>query len=151
MTVGGRAIDLLYFGRASAPGDLAIFDRASGVLFAGGLISLDRIPRLRDGDLDGWIAALEQLDRVPARIIVPGHGPVATREQARGTMAYLRALKARVETLYRQGVGLSQAVAAADLPKFRSWSLYDTMHAENVQHWYLHLEKDELRGEGRKP
>ena len=151
MTIVDRSIDLLYFGGASAPGVLAVFDRASGVLFAGGLISIDRIPRLRDGNLDGWIAALEQLDRVPARIIVPGHGPIATREQARGTLVYLRALKGRVEALYRQGVGLSEVVAAADLPEFRSWSLYDTMHAENVQHWYLQLEKDDLRGEEKKP
>ncbi len=151
MTIAGRVIDLLYFGWASAPGDLAVFDRASGVLFAGGLISVDRIPRLRDGNLKGWIAALEQLERIPARIIVPGHGPIATREQAARTMAYLRALKARVDALYRQGVGLSKVVAAADLPEFRSWSLYDTMHAENVQHWYLQLEKDDLRSEGKKP
>ncbi len=151
LTIAGRRIDLLYFGWASAPGDLAVFDRSSGVLFAGGLISIDRIPRLRDANLDGWIAALEQLDRIPARIIVPGHGPIATREQARGTMTYLRALKARVETLYRQGVGLSKVVAAADLPEFRSWSLYDTMHAENVQHCYLQLEKADLRGERNKP
>ncbi len=151
MTIGGRTIDLLYFGWASAPGDLAVFDRASGVLFAGGLISIDRIPRVRDGDLDGWIAALEQLDRIPARIIVPGHGPIATREQARQTMAYLLALKAKVETLYRQGLGLSKVVAAADLPEFRSWSLYETMHAENVQHQYLKLEKDDLRRQETKP
>lgn len=151
MTIGGRVIDLLYFGRASAPGDLAVFDRSSGVLFAGGLVSVDRIPRLRDGDLDGWIAALEQLERIPARIVVPGHGPIGTRDAARATLVYLRALKSRVEALYRAHASLSDALGTADLPAFRTWSLYGTMHPENVQHLYLQLERDDLRREGKKP
>jgi glyoxylase-like metal-dependent hydrolase (beta-lactamase superfamily II) len=49
------------FGWASTPGDLAVFDRASGVLFAGGLVSNGRVPELRDGQLAGWLDALDRL------------------------------------------------------------------------------------------
>ncbi len=143
--VGGRDIELLYLGLASAPGNLAVFDRRSGVLFAGGLVSLGRIPRLRDGDLDGWIAALERLQKIPATLIVPGHGPIATQAEARQTLAYLRALKQKVHALYAKGTGLSAAVAGGDLPAFASWSLYPTLHRENVQELYVRLERADLQ------
>ena len=149
MNVGGRDVELLYFGRTAAPGNLAVLDRRSGVLFAGGLVSIDRIPRLRDGDLDTWIDALETLDAVPATVIVPGHGPVGTPAQARRTLAYLQALKSTVGALYRRGVGLAESLKAADLPDFRGWSLYSTLHQENVQELYLRLERADLEGPTR--
>ena len=67
-------MELLYFGWASTPGDLAVLDRDSGVVFAGELVSAGRIPELRDGKLDGWLQALDRLRHVPARVVVPGHG-----------------------------------------------------------------------------
>ena len=141
---GGRELQLIYLGWASTPGDLAVFDRASGVLFAGGLISAGRIPLLRDADLDGWISALDRLARVPAKTIVPGHGPVLTPTEAGGTLAYLRALKAKVGELYKNDVGLSESAALARLPAFESWSLYEVVHQQNVQQLYLQLEREDL-------
>jgi len=146
LKVGGRELELLYFGRTAAPGNLAVLDRRSGVLFAGGLVSVDRIPRLRDGDLDAWIGALERLDAVGATVIVPGHGPVCTPAQARRTLDYLLALRSTVETLYRRGVGLGEARKSAELAEFRDWSLYATLHPENVQELYLRLERADLEG-----
>lgn len=143
--VGNREVELLYLGGGSAPGNLAVFDRRSGVLFAGGLVSIGRIPRLRDGDLRVWTDALTKLRSLPATIIVPGHGPVATPAEADRTLAYLNALEAKVTALYRQGAGLVAAVRDGDLPEFRSWSLYETFHAENVQAIYLRLESADLR------
>lgn len=150
MDIGGRTIDLIAFDRASTPGNIAVFDRTSGVLFSGGVVSVDRIPRLRDGDVRGWLAALDELDRVPATAIIPGHGPVVSRAATSGMRTYLRRVVPRVETLYREGVGLSSAMKAADLPSFRSWSLYETLHVENVQWLYMELERAELLGAERR-
>ena len=149
LDVGGRELQLIYFGWASTPGDLAVFDRTSGVLFAGGLVSAGRIPEVRDANLEGWIAALEQLDKLPVKAIVPGHGPVLTREEARQTLTYLRALEAKVGTLYKAGAGLTEAIARAELPAFESWSLYRVVHPQNVQHLYLQLEREDFNREGR--
>ena len=143
--VGGREVELIAFERGSAPGNIAVFDRASGVLFAGGLVSIDRVPRLRDGDMAGWFAALDALGRLPAAKVVPGHGPVVTLAEVSRTRSYLKATEARVDTLYREGAGLSTALGAADVASFRSWSLYDTLHVENVQWLYLQFEGADLR------
>ena len=48
----GRRIQVLYFGHSSGPGDVAVLDAQSGVLFAGGLLDHLRIPDVQDSDLD---------------------------------------------------------------------------------------------------
>jgi len=144
MRVAGRDIELLYFGWASTPGDLAVFDRASGVLFAGGLVSNGRVPELRDGQLAGWLDALDQLQRMPVRIVVPGHGPAGGRELVDLTTAYLRALDAQVQSMYRHGATLTQTVDEVALPAFSNWDLYSTLHRQNALHRYLQLESEEL-------
>ncbi len=96
LAVAGLNLQLLYFGWAATPGDLAVYDPASGVLFAGGLVSNARIPELRDGKLAGWLLALDRLEEIPAHWVVPAHGPVATPAAIAQTRAYLLALDARV-------------------------------------------------------
>jgi glyoxylase-like metal-dependent hydrolase (beta-lactamase superfamily II) len=144
MRVAGRDLELLYFGWASTPGDLAVLDRASGVLFAGGIVSNRRIPELRDGQLAGWLEALSGLERTPGRIIVPGHGAPGGRDLAALTAAYLRALDERVGGLYKRGATLTQTVDDATLPAFAQWDLYSTVHRQNALHRYLQLETEEL-------
>ena len=144
--IAGRTLDLLHFGWAATPGDLAVYDRASGVLFAGGLVSVQRIPDLRDGRLDAWLEALGRLGAVRARIVVPGHGPVSKTASVEATRAYLLALDARVRALYGRGRGLLDALDEADLPEYREWALYPSLHRKNVQHRYLELEALELEG-----
>ncbi|HSV59049.1 MAG TPA: MBL fold metallo-hydrolase, partial [Variovorax sp.] len=58
LDVIGRPLELLYFGRSSGPGDVAVFDPQSGVLFAGGLLDAQRIPDAQDGEIEGWLRAL---------------------------------------------------------------------------------------------
>ena len=74
----GRRLQVLYFGHSSGPGDVALLDQQSGVLFAGGLLDEQRIPDVQDADLDGWTQALQALRRLPVKAVVPGHGPVAS-------------------------------------------------------------------------
>ena len=145
LNVAGRKLELLHFGWAATPGDLAVWDRASGTLFAGGLISIGRIPDLRDGKLENWIAALDSLLKLPAQYVVPGHGPVRAPYNATGTLLYLRALDKQARDLYGQGKSLSEAIGAAALTDFQKWSLYPEAHRQNVQRIYLQLEQAELK------
>ena len=146
LEVAGRKLELLYFGWASTPGDLAVLDQDSGVLFAGGMVTSGRIPAVRDGDIDGWLQALERLARVPARVIVPGHGPAGGGEAIRATVDYLRALDRQVQALYGKGTSLMEAVDAAALPTYSNWSLYPALHRQNALHRYLQLEVKDLGG-----
>src|ERR1035437_6973630 len=46
----GRNVRVLYYGHSSGPGDVAVLDEQTGVLFAGGLLDNLRIPDVQDSD-----------------------------------------------------------------------------------------------------
>ncbi len=144
--VAGRDLELLHFGWGATPGDLVVLDRRSGVVFAGGLASIGRVPETRDGRLADWIEALDALAILPARRMVPGHGPVSDLGEVRRTQAYLRELDALVRRLYEDGLSLLEALDASDLPAYRGWGAYASVHRRNVQQRYLELELDDLEG-----
>jgi glyoxylase-like metal-dependent hydrolase (beta-lactamase superfamily II) len=150
VTSSGRPLEIHHFGWASTPGDLAVLDQASGVLFAGGLVSMDRVPEIRDADFEGWLAALSELRKLKASIVVPGHGRISGPEEAiAATESYLNALNAKVKHLYATGNGLLDAVEAGGLPAYAKLALYDSLHRRNVLHRFLQLEIQDLGGDPR--
>ena len=142
--IGGRMLELLHPGWAATPGDLMVLDSMTGTLFAGGVVSIDRIPELRDADFGGWVRALEQLPLTGAGVVIPGHGPPVPIGQARATLDYLMALDLRMRKLFDSGIGLMDAIEAAAVPAFADWAGYPTIHRKNALERYLQLELDEL-------
>jgi glyoxylase-like metal-dependent hydrolase (beta-lactamase superfamily II) len=140
----GRRVQLLYFGHSSGPGDVAVFDAQSGVLFAGGLLDQLRIPDVQDSDLDGWHQALRSLRELPIRTVVPGHGPAASAAVIDAVDRYLTALSARLMALLRDGAALSEVPDAAALPEFAAWDQYETIHRRNASLLYVRFEREEL-------
>ncbi len=140
ISAGGRTLDLLYYGPTSAPGAIAVLDRESGTLFGGGMVTMDRIPDLKDADLGQWQAALRSLGRIAPARIVPGAGPVFDPARLPELAGYLAAIRPAVEAAFLQRVSLGEAAAAAPLPAYRDWALYDSMHRKNVEQLYLRLE-----------
>lgn len=140
LRTGGRRLHLIPVGWAHTEGDLAVFDEASGVLFAGGLVYADEIPYTRESRIEGWVAALDVLRALPVRHVVPGHGPVGGPERLENTRRYLRGLLDIARTQLERGVDASGA-AAADLPEFSGWALHAERHDLNVQHAFGELEE----------
>jgi glyoxylase-like metal-dependent hydrolase (beta-lactamase superfamily II) len=140
----GRMVKVIYFGHSSGPGDVAVLDETSGVLFAGGLLDEHRIPDVFDSDLAGWREALGRLRALPLRRIVPGHGSVTTPAAIDAVARYLSTLEARVTELFNAGTSLAEAPDAARLPDFASWDQYDTTHRRNASIVYIRIERELL-------
>jgi glyoxylase-like metal-dependent hydrolase (beta-lactamase superfamily II) len=141
LAVIGRDLRLLDLGSAAAPGSVALYDPASGVLFSGGMVMVRQVVETRDADPAGWQRALERLSALAPEIVVPDHGPVGTVGDIAASGRYLAALEARVGQLVRDGVSLADASARGQLPAFASWSRYEPVHGHNVHHAYLRLER----------
>lgn len=142
ITVAGRTVELVYFGHSSSAGSIGVLDRASGVLFAGGLVALGRVPDTRDAHIGTWLSALEALKKRAPRVMVPGEGPVAPVARADELARYLVALQSAVERTLKRGVSLNEAAASSALPQFAQWPLYRPAHNRNVEHLYLQLERE---------
>jgi quinoprotein relay system zinc metallohydrolase 1 len=144
VVIGGRRLRLLHFGWAHTEGDLAVLDLDTGVLFAGGLVFLDRIPVMQQASTRGWIAALEQLKAQPIKRVVPGVGPIAEPARIGDTAAYLAALLESIERQYAEGKSAIDVLYSSELTEFSRWALYDSTHPLNIQHVYRELEREEL-------
>jgi glyoxylase-like metal-dependent hydrolase (beta-lactamase superfamily II) len=144
ISVAGMTLELHHFGWGNTSGDLAVFDRTSGVVFAGGLVDVDRIPELRDARLKEWEKVLDQLRLLPIKHVVPGHGPVSDATAIDNFAIYLRSIERKIRALYEQGVSLSDVEAKGDLPGFTSWALYTSQHHKNVHYAYLQIEQEDL-------
>jgi glyoxylase-like metal-dependent hydrolase (beta-lactamase superfamily II) len=144
IAVIGRRLQVLYFGHSSGPGDVALLDLQSGVLFAGGLLDELRIPDVQDADLDGWAQALQALRRLPVKAVVPGHGPVASVKIIDAIDRYLAELRARVLALLQSGTALSEVPDAAALPGFAQWDQYETIHRRNASILFVRYEREQM-------
>ena len=141
LTLDGEEIRLVRVARkAHTAEDFLVYLPKRQTLFAGDLVFNDRIPSLRDGDIDGWIAALEAIRALPLKHVIGGHGDRTDAASAEMTYRYLTALRDRVRDAIDNDVGIAEATRTIQLDAFRSTALYEEMHAQNVEAAYRMLE-----------
>jgi quinoprotein relay system zinc metallohydrolase 2 len=139
--LGGRTLELRAWPTAHTDTDLTVLDTATGTLFAGDLVFMDRMPVV-DGSLIGWLAVMDELARIPAERVVPGHGPATAPWP--GAMAaqrrYLEYLRDEVRAALRRNRTLAQAVDEVPPPPGQGWRLAEENHARNVTASFTELE-----------
>lgn len=140
----GRPVRVLQFGHSSGPGDIAVLDERTATLFAGGLVSVQRIPDVIDSDLKGWQQALAAMAARAPMHIVPGHGPAADAAAIAAVQRYLAQLQARLIELFASGAPLSEVPDLAALPEFEAWDQYELIHRRNASVVFLRLERELL-------
>lgn len=141
LDLGGRKLELRAWPKAHTDNDLTVFDAASGTLWTGDLLFIERTPAI-DGDLQGWLAAMDGLDKMPAAVTIPGHGPV-TRDKKAALVRqrrYLATLLDDVRASIRQGADMPAAMATAAASERSRWKLFDIVNRRNVNLLYPVLE-----------
>ena len=144
VSVAGITLELHVLGWGNTSGDIAVFHRQSGVLFAGGLVDIGRVPELRDSHLKNWQAVLRKLERFPIKQIVPGHGPSADARAIPAFAAYLSAIERKARELYVENVSLIDAESKGELLEFQDWRLYRAQHHKNIHRAYLQIEQEDF-------
>jgi len=138
--IGGRTLRLLAL-NGHSHGDLALLDKATGTLIAGDLLFHDRAPATPHADIDGWLAALDVLEAVPAARIVPGHGPLDTGGTSIAqTREWLTWLRASLREAVLSGKDMSEAGAMAIPERFSSMKVARYELQRSVSHFYPGLE-----------
>lgn len=141
--LGGRRLSLKAWPTAHTDNDLTVLDSESGTLFTGDLCFREHMPVL-DGSIKGWLEVIGSLEALPARHVVPGHGPVATsvHEALEAERVYLEDLKQGVKKELAQGHRLRQAVDDLSTDRHGDWKLFEEFQARNVTAAYTELEWD---------
>jgi len=140
LDLGNRALTLQAWAPAHSDNDLTVLDDTTQTLFAGDLVFLRHIPVV-DGSLRGWLAATGALSRIPARRVVPGHGPMAEWPLALADeRRYLERLAQDCRALIASGASLAQAAAIAGVSEKPQWELFEEYNARNATAAFAELE-----------
>ena len=132
----------------SAPGhtesDLVLWDEASRVVWAGGLVYEQRLPELAQGGVDAWLSALERLAALkPLHVI--GNAVSSAKDSQNlppamvDTRAYLSDLRSAVLKAMDEGRYAGE-VGAIEMPAYKAWIGYAQRQGFNVQRAWRELE-----------
>jgi glyoxylase-like metal-dependent hydrolase (beta-lactamase superfamily II) len=78
MSIAGRTFDVRVAPFAATEADLWIVETEAKLAIVGDLV-VDLVPFMDTACPDGWIRALDEIERVPFHTLIPGHGPIMTR------------------------------------------------------------------------
>ncbi|MGJ0486054.1 MAG: quinoprotein relay system zinc metallohydrolase 2 [Methylomicrobium sp.] len=139
--LGGRILKLTAHQPAHTDNDLSIYDPLTDTLWLADLLFLEHLPVI-DGSLKGWIAEIEQLERHPYKVVIPGHGPIVTDwpQSLQPEKRYLLSLLTNVRALINNGGFLEQALESINYEAKDEWKLFEDFHRKNVSTAFAELE-----------
>lgn len=79
MTIAGRRLDVHLAKFAATEGDTWVYDPKTRTAIVGDLV-VDIVPFMDTACPDGWSKALGEVAATPFRTLIPGHGPVMSRD-----------------------------------------------------------------------
>jgi len=142
ITIDGRAfLALPLAGHTEA--DLALLDRATGILVTGDLVFHDRAATTPSADLPVWHAALDRLEAAGAAAVLPGHGPLDRAGAAiPQTRAYLHWLEDTMRDAAGQGLDMIEVMDLPLPPEFAGLGAEPEEFHRSVSHLYPTIERE---------
>ena len=126
--------------KAHTADDLFVYIPSKKVVFAGDLVFNARLPSLRDGNINGWLTALQELRKMDVKYIIGGHGESINKRSIDFTYDYLSKLKHSLVKLLDEGVDIGDAVNKVKMQEYKDVPFYDSIHRQNVESAYRTLE-----------
>jgi cyclase len=115
--LNGEAVHLVHVKNAHTDGDVLVHFPAAGVLHMGDCFFNGMYPIIdigTGGTIDGYIAAVDRglSLAAPGTKVVPGHGPLGTREDLAAFGAMLKEARAAIAALKTGGKSADETIAA---------------------------------------
>jgi len=126
--------------KAHTKEDIYVYLPTRRALFAGDLVFNDRLPSLRDGDINGWISTLEEIKTMDIEVLVGGHGFRTDKESLNLTLNYLKELKKGIQKVLDRGGDISDAVNELTMSSYSKEGMYEELHKANINAAFQMLE-----------
>jgi cyclase len=129
--LGGREVHLFYLGPGQQAGDTFVAFPHARALFTPGAFGKHSMPNmLFTPSVENWVKLLNEVAAMDVDTILPAHGDVATRADAKELAAMLADEYATVKDAVNRGVTLDQAITTLTFPQYKDWRNYGRLQGE---------------------
>lgn len=109
ITLGKRKIQLHDWGKANSPHDVTIYLPEEQILFSGDILVQDPHPYTGASWPVQWLPVLKQIEKIPVKTLVLGHGPVQhDHGYTKKVRELMETVLVRVEEMILQGKTLAE-------------------------------------------
>jgi glyoxylase-like metal-dependent hydrolase (beta-lactamase superfamily II) len=122
-------------------GDMMVYLPDDKVLVGGDILVNQTIPVMRDAQVRNWVSTLEKVQDFDAKNIVPGHGPLMTKDDVARLQRQMAAFYAGVESGYKKGLSDSETRKTLDVADWKKLEGFETNIGGNVNRAYLEIEQ----------
>ncbi len=135
IALGGKTVELIYPGRSHSDNLIVIRFPEERAVFTVDFISVKRLPymTLSDAYIPDWIDAIKRVEALDFDILVPGHGPMGTKADARDHRRYLEDLYQAVLEAARAGQSVDEMKQSITLEEYKDWSQYEAWRPLNIE------------------
>jgi cyclase len=136
LRVGDRPVSLLEVGPAHTAGDVIAHLPDEGIVFTGDILFHGGHPIVWAGPVSNWLVACDRILALHPRVVVPGHGPLATVAALEDLKGYFELLTREARLRFDAGLEPLEAARDIDLGPYAGWGEPERLVA-NVRALYL--------------
>ncbi len=138
VTLGGKSVELIYLGLSHSDNMIVMHFPEERAVYTVDFVSVKRLPykNFSDAYFPEWIEAVKKVEAMDFDILIPGHGPMGTREDATEHRRYLQALHDAVLAAARKGQTADEMKKSITLDEFEHLSMYDKWRELNIEGMY---------------
>lgn len=140
LNVGGVDVVVKDLGPAHTRSDAILWVPSDRVVYAADLLFVGGTPIAWDGPLENWIAALDYIVSLDAKVVVPGHGPISGNAEVLEMRGYFEYVIEGATKSFNEGIPPVEAARNFDLGKYGELNEHGRV-VQNFLNVYHHLGK----------
>ena len=109
--LGNQKIELIYIGPSHTDGSILVYLPEKKILFAGDILFTNYHPFIADGNIEEWVKALDYIMTMDVEKIIPGHGPISSKQDIEDMKNYLIAFDIKAKELAAKSNDVEYIVA----------------------------------------
>ena len=135
--LGGLPVVIRHIGAGNTPGDLVVWVEEDRLVASGDLLVYPA-PYAIGSNLGPWVGTLDNLQKMAAKIIVPGHGPVMRdHTYLADVRALIKSTRAQFDEMLAKGVSRADAPAKLDTRAFAGKYLDTPMKRQAFEQFFV--------------
>lgn len=144
LDLGGRMLKIQAWPVGHTDNDVSVFDEQTQTLWLSDLLFIDHVPAM-DGSIPGWLKVIAELKKIPAKLVIPGHGPATAPwpSAIEPEQRYLAKVADGVRKALRDKQTIQDAIENVAWDEKDKWQHFENFHRRTVTATYAELEWEE--------